>query len=87
MQGMDIIISGDQIRFIYSDDLLGLSHLGKTNIQRASHVEPAKEGGWQADMSPVSGPVLGPYEKRSDALHHEVEWLRAEGVPQPEKVS
>ena len=80
---MDIIISGDKIRFIYSDDLLGLTQHGETKIQRASHVEPCDDGGWQADMSPVDGPILGPFQKRSDALHHEVKWLKANGIPGP----
>jgi len=80
---MDIIISPKgQIRFIYNDDLLGLADQGTTTVRRASHVEPC-DGGWKADMSPVNGPVLGPYKKRSDALYHEVEWLKANGIPLP----
>ena len=82
-QSIDIIISRDgQIRFIYKDDLLGLSGLGETTIQRASHVEPCG-GGWSADMSPVDGPILGPYKTRAEALHHEVEWLMEHNIPQP----
>ena len=80
---IDIIISQTgQIRFIYNDDLLDLTRQGKTKIQRASHVEPC-EGGWQADMSPVDGPVLGPYITRAEALHHEVDWLLAHNIPKP----
>lgn len=30
---------------------------------------------WQADLSPVSGPVLGPYTSRKAAIFDEVEWL------------
>ena len=85
MNSMDIIISkAGQIRFIYSDDLLGLAEQGATTVRRASHVEPCEDGsGWQADMSPVDGPMLGPYTKRADALRDEVEWLTANGIPQP----
>jgi hypothetical protein len=80
---MDIIISRTgQIRFIYSDALLGLAAQGTTTVQRASHVEPCS-GGWQADMSPVDGPVLGPYVTRAEALGHEVEWLQRHNIPQP----
>ncbi len=41
---------------------------------RASHVEPCA-GGWSADMSPVGGPVLTGFTKRSQALAAEVAWL------------
>ena len=83
MTEMEIIISKEgQIRFIYKDDLLGLSELGKTIIQRASHVEPCGAG-WQADMSPVNGPVLGPFKTRGEALQHEVDWLLQHSIPVP----
>ncbi len=83
MSGMDIIISQNgQLRFIYNDDLLGLTELGETTVQRASHVEPC-DGGWSADMSPVDGPTLGPFKTRSEALQHEVDWLLLHNIPQP----
>lgn len=62
------------LRFIYDDRLAGLLKHGKATVRRASHVEPA-EGGWTADMSPVNGPVLGPFALRSTALAAEVKWL------------
>ena len=31
-------------------------------ITRASHVEPDQQGRWLADMSPVGGAVLGPFD-------------------------
>jgi hypothetical protein len=81
--GMDIIISKTgQTRFIYNDALLGLAEQGKTEVRRASHVEPCS-GGWKADMSPVDGPVLGPYVTRAEALGHEVDWLLQHNIPQP----
>ena len=73
---MDLIVSGTgEVRCIYSD-LLPLSHLGKPSISRASHVEPDSVGQWMADLSPVDGPLLGPFEFRNDALAAEIDWLR-----------
>jgi hypothetical protein len=46
-------------------------------IRRASHVEADKAGRWFADLSPVAGPVLGPFDRRSEALAAEHEWLLA----------
>ena len=60
---------------IYSDTL-PLSQIGKLNITRASHAEPDEFGQWMADLSPVGGPQLGPFELRSAAIKAEVEWLR-----------
>ena len=61
---------------IYNDDM-NLEEFGKLNIKRASHVEPTDDGQWTADMSPVGGPILGPFSKRSIALEEEVKWLEA----------
>jgi len=63
---------GDTV-FIYNEDF-DVSFLGCTTIARASHVEPYV-GGWSADMSPVGGPVLTGFTKRSQALAAEVAWL------------
>lgn len=84
MKEMQVVISKDKIRFVYSDDLLGLTQQGKPTIKRASHVEPHEEG-WKADLRPVNGPVLGPFQKRSEALAEEVKWLKENRVPVPEK--
>lgn len=49
---------------------------GDAVISRASHVEPTGNGTqWHADMSPVGGPTLGPFERRCDALAAEVQYL------------
>jgi hypothetical protein len=58
------------------DEAIDFHELGKVSIQRASHVEPTEDGQWTADMSPVGGPVLGPFELRSVALEEEVKWLK-----------
>ncbi|QDV19503.1 hypothetical protein Pan153_41690 [Gimesia panareensis] len=62
------------IRCLY-DETLDLSSLGTPQIQRGSHVEPTTDGNWTADLSPVSGPLLGPFTRRSEALAAEVAWL------------
>jgi hypothetical protein len=62
------------MRCIY-DEELDLRELGMLTIGRGSHVEPTRDGQWTADMSPVAGPVLGPFGQRSDALIAERHWL------------
>lgn len=72
---MEILIRPDgQLRYVY-DELLDLSSIGPLNICRGSHVEPLASGLWSADLSPVNGPVLGPFAKRSAAVAAEVRWL------------
>jgi hypothetical protein len=36
---------------------------------------------WWADLTPVDGPVLGPYNTRDYALKEEIEWLDKNGTP------
>ncbi|MDP2663649.1 MAG: hypothetical protein Q8R28_23280 [Dehalococcoidia bacterium] len=57
------------------DDLLDLRELGHAVISRASMCEPDENGDWWADLSPVDGPLLGPFRQRADALQAEREWL------------
>ena len=38
---------------------------------------PTPDGRWTADMTPVGGPVLGPFDRRSEALEAEHAWLEA----------
>ena len=52
-------------------------------IRRASHVEPDGEGRWWADLAPVSGPTLGPFDHRSEALEVEFAWLTANRLAPP----
>jgi len=63
------------VTFIYNDALADVLDLGDVDMRRVSHVEPAGRA-WTADMSPVGGPVLGPFPLRQDALDAEVAWLR-----------
>ena len=72
---MQLVIdpTGD-VRCVY-DEALPLADFGRLTIQRGSHVEPTAAGHWTADLSPVGGPLLGPFESRSAALDAEREWL------------
>jgi hypothetical protein len=75
----DIVIDGPRLRFVYDDALATLLDLGRAEVRRASHVEPAAGGGWTADMGPVDGPVLGPFRLRGEALAAERRWLADHG--------
>ncbi|MBI5756892.1 MAG: hypothetical protein HZA46_00075 [Planctomycetales bacterium] len=74
---MQLVITpvGD-VRCLY-DESLDLSSLGSVHVQRGSHVEPDQSGLWFADLSPVEGPRLGPFNARSTALAAEQAWLEA----------
>lgn len=74
---MDLLINPrGTIATIY-DEMIDLAPLGAVTIRRASHVEPDAQGRWTADLSPVGGPVLGPFVLRSTALDAERAWLSA----------
>jgi hypothetical protein len=74
----DIFILPDgTIRFLYYDELKSIIS-GQTVFKRASHVDPemtADGPRWFADLHPSSGPKLGPFLTRDDALEAEVKWL------------
>jgi len=71
------------VRFIYSDELVGVLE-GQTVTRRASHVEPCGDR-WIADLHPVRGPRLGPFDTRGEALDAEVAWLIANHIPLPDQ--
>jgi len=72
---MQIIIEPDgSARCVYGETI-DLSSLGELSIRRGSHAEPVDGAFWTADLSPVGGPVLGPFATRSDALAAEIAWL------------
>jgi hypothetical protein len=72
---MDLVVLPDgSIRAIYAEDI-DFRELGKPLITRASHVEPDACGRWIVDLTPVVGPVLGPFDLRSEALEAEQVWL------------
>jgi hypothetical protein len=69
-----IVALQGEARCIYGEEI-DLHALGSLSIRRASHVEPSDDGRWLADLSPVGGPVLGPFDVRTDAISAEVSWL------------
>jgi len=80
---LDLIIApGGGVRCIYGE-AIDLHVLGRLSIRRASHVEPTEDGRWLADLSPVAGPTLGPFDLRTDALAAEIAWLEQHWLNQP----
>ena len=78
---MDLIVSPDgTIRAVYAE-ATDLGSLGPVVISRASHVEPNDSGRLLADLTPVAGPVLGPFDLRSEALEAEQAWLVIHWLP------
>jgi hypothetical protein len=72
---MELLVLPDgTIRAVYAEDI-DFREFGKPLIARASHVEPVDQGRWIADLTPVAGPVLGPFDLRSEALEAEQVWL------------
>ena len=72
---MQLRIDPDGAVHCLYDEAIDLSALGSVTIRRASHVEPDERGRWWADLSPVGGPTLGPFDRRSEALVAEKSWL------------
>ena len=80
---MKLLVKPDgTVRAIYQE-AIDLGVLGRPTIARASHVEPDGEGRWLADLKPVGGPVLGPFDRRSEALAAEIAWLEAHWLTPP----
>ncbi len=78
-----VITATGTVRCIHSD-ALPLKTLGRLQIDRASHVEPTPDGDWTADLSPVRGPLLGPFSTRGEALAAEHQWLEAHWLTNPD---
>jgi hypothetical protein len=76
-----VVQPGGAVHCLYGEEL-DLPQLGSLMIVRGSHVEPDSSGQWSADMSPVQGPILGPFPSRSDALSAERQWLEAHWLTQ-----
>ena len=69
-----VVDSAGGIRCVY-DETIDLAALGSLSVRRGSHVEPNAAGCWTADLAPVGGPLLGPFDRRSEALEAERAWL------------
>tara|TARA_R110002072_G_scaffold191909_1_gene348623 strand:+ start:2097 stop:2342 length:246 start_codon:yes stop_codon:yes gene_type:complete len=74
---MNLLIQPDGIVRCVYDETVDLGSLGPLTIRRASHVEPDADGRWLADLSPIGGPRLGPFDLRSAAVDAEQKWLVA----------
>jgi len=72
---MELIVSPNGDMHCLYDESLDLASLGRLTIRRASQVEPTDDGQWTADLSPIDGPILGPFRLRSEALAAEVHWI------------
>ena len=80
---MQLVVRPDgSVRCVYGEEL-DLRALGRLEIVRASHVEPDSDGSWFADLTPASGPTLGPFQHRSRALHAERQWLETHWLTVP----
>jgi hypothetical protein len=77
-----IIHPGGVVRCLYAETI-DLATLGPMSIERGSHVEPTPNGQWLADLSPVMGPLLGPFPLRSAALAAEAAWLQSHWLERP----
>lgn len=85
---MNLFIRPDgKLQCLY-DEKVNLAAIGDVDIRRASHVEPAPldKGKWIADLAPVGGPFLGPFDTRSEALSAEASWLDAQLTRGPVEV-
>jgi hypothetical protein len=72
---MTVVINPQGQATCLYDEGFDLSSLGRATLRRASNVEPDDSSAWWADLSPVNGPRLGPFAKRSQALAAEARWL------------
>ena len=80
---MEMLIMPDgTLRCLYGE-AIDLTALGSLQIQRGSHVEPDAAGQWWVDLAPASGPKLGPYTRRSQALDAERAWLETHWLLPP----
>ena len=72
---MELVIHSDGTTRCLYTEAIDLRAIGTLTIARGSYVEPDDRGQRWADLAPVSGPRLGPYGRRSEALQAEVAWL------------
>ena len=53
---MELVITpAGEVWCVYGETI-DLHQFGPLKIERASHVEPAPDGRWSTDLSPVGGP-------------------------------
>ena len=74
---MQIVIKPSGVFISVYDDAFDYGDFGKPQIRRASRVEPDDSGRWIADLSPIDGPKLGPFNKHNEAVEAELEYVNA----------
>jgi hypothetical protein len=79
------INSGGVVHCVYAETI-DLATLGPITIRRASQVEPDAQGRWWAELAPVGGPKLGPFDRRSLALEAESVWLEKNWLASPDSL-
>ena len=72
---MEVFVTTDGTIRLFYGETIDIASLGHLIIRRASHVEPTANGDWRVDLSPSGGPILGPFNRRSQALAAEECWL------------
>ncbi len=72
---MKLRVAADGTVLAIYGEAIDLAALGRPRFARASRVEPDALGRWTADLTPVGGPVLGPFVRRTEALQAEECWL------------
>ena len=72
-----------RLSFVHRDELSPLLTLGTPDVRRASVVNWTAAG-WVSNLSPVCGPMLGPFPTRAGAVAAEVAWLEKTGPTPPE---
>lgn len=83
------ILPDGTVKFLYYDELKPLLSVGPTyDVIRASHVDPERTNDglkWFANMFPVNGPKLGPFETRAAAIKAEIDWLMENDLCKPDQ--
>lgn len=73
---MILSISQDGTTTAVYTEAIDLERLGRVSITKhVSHVEPDDFGHWWADLSPINGPKLGPFHRRSECVAAEVAYI------------
>jgi hypothetical protein len=75
-----VVDPSGSVHCVYGE-AIDLAALGRLTIRRASRVEPDDDGKWWAELAPVGGPMLGPFDQRGQALEAERAWLEAHWLP------
>ena len=72
---LKLVVKNGAITSVYDDALVPLiQHARRSETKRASHVEP-RGLVWDADLSPIGGPLFAGFKTRQEALDAEVYYL------------